>query len=145
MKRIRLVEWLRRERDQRVDGGLYYNTQILFAYNSNHMEGSTLSPEQTAQLYSTGALPPDGSDDQIRADDVVETRNHFHAFNWILDHVDDPVNRTMVCTLHAILKRGTSQELDPDRNVGGYKVVPNVISEILGVRPRINPHPPVSH
>ncbi|TPF86469.1 cell division protein Fic [Bifidobacterium sp. UTCIF-37] len=133
MKRIRLVEWLRRERDQRVDGGLYYNTQILFAYNSNHMEGSTLSPEQTAQLYSTGALLPDGSDDQIRADDVVETRNHFHAFNWILDHVDDPVDRTMVCTLHAILKRGTSQELDLDRNVGGYKVVPNVISEILGV------------
>ncbi|KAA8816734.1 cell filamentation protein Fic [Bifidobacterium rousetti] len=133
MDRVRLVDWLKRERDQRVGGGLYYNTQILFAYNSNHMEGSTLSPEQTAQLYDTGALLPDNAIDQIRADDVIETRNHFLTFNWILDHVDEPVDRTMVCTLHAMLKRGTGQELDPDRNVGGYKVLPNVISQMLGV------------
>ena len=133
MDKMRLVDWLRRERDQRVGGGLYYNTQILFAYNSNHMEGSTLSPEQTAQLYDTGALLPDNGNDQIRADDVVETRNHFLAFNWILDHADEPVDKTMVCALHAMLKRGTSQELDPDRNVGGYKVLPNVINQVLGV------------
>ncbi|MBT1173154.1 Fic family protein [Bifidobacterium sp. MA2] len=133
MASVRLVDWLRRERDQRTGGGLYYNTQILFAYNSNHMEGSTLSPEQTAQLYDTGALLPNDGSDQIRADDVVETRNHFHALNWILDHADEPVDKTMVCTLHAILKRGTSQELDPDRNVGGYKILPNVINELVGV------------
>ena len=133
MGKVRLVDWLRRERDQRVGGGLYYNTQILFAYNSNHMEGSTLSPEQTSQLYDTGALLPDGADDRIRADDVVETRNHFRAFSWILDHADEPVDKAMVCALHAILKRGTSQELDPDRNVGGYKVLPNVISQVMGV------------
>ncbi|WP_240544298.1 Fic family protein [Bifidobacterium sp. SO4] len=133
VSKVRLVDWLRQERDQHVGGGLYYNTQILFAYNSNHMEGSTLSPEQTAQLYDTGALLPHDSDDEIRADDVVETRNHFRTFNWILDHVDDPIDKDMVCDLHAMLKRGTSQELDPNRNVGGYKVLPNVISEILEV------------
>lgn len=133
MTKTRLVDWLIRERDQRVSGGLYYNTQILFAYNSNHMEGTTLSPEQTAQLYDTGAVLPTNSNDQIRADDVVETRNHFQAFNWILDHADNPLSREMVCTLHAILKRGTSQELDSDRNIGGYKILPNVINELVGV------------
>lgn len=90
MERVRLVDWLKSERDQHVGGGLYYNSQILFAYNSNHMEGSTLSPEQTAQLFNTGALLPDNINDEIRADDVAETTNRFNAFNWALDHVDDP-------------------------------------------------------
>ena len=133
MERVRLVDWLKRERDQHVSGGLYYNSQILFAYNSNHMEGSTLSPEQTAQLFNTGALLPDNINDEIRADDVAETTNHFNAFNWALDHVDDPVNKSLVCSLHGILKRGTSQEFDANRNVGGYKIVPNVISQLEGI------------
>ena len=97
LERVRLVDWLKSERDQHVGGGLYYNSQILFAYNSNHMEGSTLSPEQTAQLFNTGALLPDNINDEIRADDVAETTNHFNAFNWALDHVDDPVNKSLVC------------------------------------------------
>mgnify|MGYP000054975651 CR=1 FL=1 len=95
MERVRLVDWLKSERDQHVGGGLYYNSQILFAYNSNHMEGSTLSPEQTAQLFNTGALLPDNINDEIRADDVAETTNHFNAFNWALDHVDDPVTKAL--------------------------------------------------
>lgn len=123
MERVRLVDWLKSERDQHVGGGLYYNSQILFAYNSNHMEGSTLSPEQTAQLFNTDALLPDNINDEIRADDVAETTNHFNAFNWVLDHVDDPVNKSLVCSLHGILKRGTSQEFDANRNVGGYKMI----------------------
>ncbi|RSX56595.1 Fic family protein [Bifidobacterium samirii] len=127
-----LAEWLKRERDQKVTHGLYHNTQLVFAYNSNHMEGSTLTAEQTAQLYDTGELLPDG-DDIIRADDVIETTNHFRAFDWMLDHVDDPVDKTFVCTLHAMLKRGTRQETDPDRNVGGWKILPNVINAIQGV------------
>lgn len=116
MERVRLVDWLKSERDQHVGGGLYYNSQILFAYNSNHMEGSTLSPEQTAQLFNTDALLPDNINDEIRADDVAETTNHFNAFNWALDHVDDPVNKSLVCSLHGILKRGTRQEFDANRN-----------------------------
>lgn len=127
---MRLSEWLTAERDDRVSGGLYHTTQLEFAYNSNHMEGSTLTPEQTAQLWDNGTLLPEGAGDVIRADDVIETVNHFRAFDWMLDHVDDPVDRTLVCTLHAILKRGTRQETDPDRNTGGWKVLPNVIGGI---------------
>lgn len=126
----RLVDWLVRERSERVSHGLYYNTQIAMGYNSNHMEGSTLTPEQTAQLFTTGSVLADGPDDIIRADDVIEMGNHFRMFDWMLDHVDDPVDKTMVCTMQSILKRGTSQESNPDRNIGGYKILPNVISEI---------------
>ena len=128
-----LAEWLTRERDQKVTHGLYHNTQLVFAYNSNHMEGSTLTAEQTAQLYDTGELLSDSGDHIIRADDVIETTNHFRTFDWMLDHVDDPVDKTFVCTLHAMLKRGTRQETDPDRNVGGWKTLPNVINAIQGV------------
>lgn len=128
--RTRIVDWLRRERDQHISGGLYHTTQLVFAWNSSHMEGSTLTPDQTAQLYDTGALLATGPDDQIKADDVIETTNHFRAFNWMLDHVDDPVDKTLLCHMHAILKHGTSQEADPDRNVGGWKTLPNVIDPI---------------
>ncbi|OZG62879.1 cell filamentation protein Fic [Bifidobacterium hapali] len=130
---MKLDEWLRHERDQKLSHGLYYNMQLAFAYNSNHMEGSTLTPEQTAQLYDTGELLPQNGNDLIRADDVIETTNHFRAFDWMLDHVDDPVDKRFVCTLHAILKRGTRQETDPDRNVGGWKILPNVINAIQGI------------
>ncbi|MFT8704088.1 Fic family protein [Bifidobacterium aquikefiricola] len=133
MDEVRLVDWLRAERDQRVDHGLYYNTQIMFAWNSNHMEGSTLSPEQTAQLFTTGAVLPSNVDDEIRADDVVETTNHFRVFDWLLDHVDDLVDDALLFSLHGLLKRGTSQERDPNRNVGGYKRLPNVISQLEGI------------
>ena len=131
--RKRLVDWLRAERDQKVSHGLYQNTQLVFAYNSNHMEGSTLSPEQTAQLFDTGALLPENADDEIRLDDATETVNHFRAFDRILDLADEPVDKAMVCELHAILKHGTSQETDPSRNVGGWKTLPNVISPIEGI------------
>jgi hypothetical protein len=133
MGEVRLVDWLRLERDQRVDHGLYYNTQVMFAWNSNHMEGSTLSAEQTAQLFDTGAVLPSGIDDEIRADDVAETTNHFRVFDWMLDHVDDAVDDELLFSLHGLLKRGTSQERDPDRNVGGYKLLPNVISQLEGI------------
>ena len=131
--RKRLVDWLRAERDQKVSHGLYQNTQLVFAYNSNHMEGSTLSPEQTAQLIDTVALLPENADDEIRLDDATETVNHLRAYDRILDLADEPVDKAMVCELHAILKHGTSQETDPSRNVGGWKTLPNVISPIEGI------------
>mgnify|MGYP002241690605 CR=1 FL=1 len=107
--RTRLVDRLRYERDARIDHALFYWTQVFMAYNSNHMEGSTLTPEQTRQIYDTGRLLAD-ADEQIRLDDAIETRNHFTAFNYVIDHADDPVDAGYVCRLHALLKRGTSQD-----------------------------------
>ena len=122
----RIVERLIRERDTRYGDGIYTTTQIQFAWNSNHMEGSTLTAKQTAQLFATGTYTSDGSE-QVNPDDALETRNHFAAFRWILDHADEPVDRDMVCHLHAILKQGTRQVSDSLFNVGGYKTRPNFI------------------
>lgn len=128
----RLVDRLIEERDQHIDHALFYWTQILMAYNSNHMEGSTLTAEQTSQIFeSDSLLAADG--EQIRVDDVIETRNHFVAFNYMLDHVDDPVNEEFVCHLHWLLKKGTSQESDSRYHIGAYKNRENEISQILGL------------
>ena len=127
--RTRLVDRLRYERDARIDHALFYWTQVFMAYNSNHMEGSTLTPEQTRQIYDTGRLLAD-ADEQIRLDDAIETRNHFTAFNYVIDHADDPVDAGYVCRLHALLKRGTSQDGDPGFNVGGYKTRDNAIVQL---------------
>ncbi|MFR2313735.1 MAG: hypothetical protein ACLS6O_02420 [Bifidobacterium sp.] len=72
----RIVERLIRERDTRYGDGIYTTTQIQFAWNSNHMEGSTLTAKQTAQLFATGTYTTDGSE-QVNPDDALETRNHL--------------------------------------------------------------------
>lgn len=126
----RIVERLIGERDAGYSNGIYTATQIWFAWNSNHMEGSTLTPEQTAQIFATGTFAVDGTE-RVRVDDAVETRNHFTAFRWILDHADEPVDKDVVCHLHAILKNGTRQADDPTYNVGGYKTKPNIIGNMI--------------
>ncbi len=126
----RIVERLIRERDAGYSNGIYAATQIWFAWNSNHMEGSTLTPEQTAQIFATGTFSVDGTQ-RVRVDDAIETRNHFTAFRWILDHADEPVDKDLVCHLHAILKNGTRQADDPIYNVGGYKTEPNIIGNMV--------------
>lgn len=78
--RTRLVDRLRYERDARIDHALFYWTQVFMAYNSNHMEGSTLTPEQTRQIYDTGRLLAD-ADEQIRLDDAIETVQTGRCFS----------------------------------------------------------------
>lgn len=126
----RIVDRLVSERDTGYSNGIYVPTQIQFAWNSNHMEGSTLTARQTAQLFATGTYTAGSEGETIRPDDAIETRNHFTAFRWILDHVDDPVDRDMVCHVHAILKGGTAQAADPSLSVGDYKRRPNVIGAL---------------
>lgn len=126
----RILHRLTRERDARYSGGIYVPTQLRFAWNSNHMEGSALTPRQTAQIFATGTFTADGAE-RIRVDDPIETRNHFTAFRWMLDHADEPVDKDLVCHLHAILKNGTRQAGDPLYNVGGYKTEPNVIGHAV--------------
>lgn len=93
------------------------------------MEGSTLTLKQTAQIFNTGTFTMDGTE-RVSIDDAIETRNHFIAFRWILDHADEPVDKDLVCHLHAILKNGTRQADEPVYNVGGYKTEPNIIGDM---------------
>ena len=130
--RTRLVDRLRYERDARIDHALFYWTQVFMAYNSNHMEGFDADARADASDLRHRASSR-RRDEQIRLDDAIETRNHFTAFNYVIDHADDPVDAGYVCRLHALLKRGTSQDGDPGFNVGGYKTRDNAIVQRMGV------------
>ena len=97
---MRLVDWLTYERGQYRDHGLYYNTQVLFAYHANRMAGSTLTPAQISLLFVTGSLRPGDLDADAPAADVTAAVNHFRAFDWLLGHVDDPLDAGLIGTLH---------------------------------------------
>lgn len=115
---IKLVSELIQQRDAQTPGSLYYWTQILFSYNSNHLEGTQLTQDQTQQLFETGRLTTATS---IKFDDALETANHFRAFDQVLNTIDDPLSKQYILDLHQILKGGTSQDWDPRYNVGGFK------------------------
>lgn len=102
---MNLLAELKAERDSKYKGGLYHRTQILFAYNSNHIEGSRLTEEQTRFIFETKSFFPEG-EEPIRVDDVVETTNHFRLFDYMLDHAEEPLTEAMVKEYHRILKPG---------------------------------------
>ncbi len=121
-----LLERLREEKDLKVSGGIYHRLQIDFAYNSNRIEGSRLSEEQTRYIYETHSVGLDG-DEFIQLDDILETLNHFEAFDKMLDSVEVPLTEEWFKNCHAILEKGTSQSKLDHYRVGDYKIIPNVI------------------
>lgn len=124
-----LITRLLYERSGKVHGGIYDITQKRFAYNSNKIEGSRLTEEQTSFIYDTKTIANiDG--DGIKIDDLVETTNHFKCFNFILDTVNEPLTEDYIKKLHSILKSGTSSEYNPVAPVGRYKVLQNEVGQI---------------
>lgn len=105
---------------------LYHFSQVNFAYNSNKIEGSKLTEEQTEAIFDTHSFIPK-TDDLIKLDDLLEVKNHFKLFDYMLDMVDEEITLEMIIKMHSILKRGTSDEDNPLYNVGGFKKVPNII------------------
>ena len=97
------IEWTRRDRS-----GIYGLTQRLLAYNSNKIEGSTLTEEQTASLFDTGTLPK--SDDYYRAKDVEEMNGHFLMFNKMLETIDQPLSQELIKQFHYELKSGVFED-----------------------------------
>lgn len=108
-------------------GGLYHWSQVSFAYNSNRIEGSRLSEDQTEQIFETNTIFAEGNNSPIRFDDMLETKNHFRLFDYMLKNVEEPLSKEMMIQMNYILKKGTSYEDDPRYNVGGFKVRPNII------------------
>lgn len=115
-----------REKENRVKGGLYHKIQIELAFNSNHIEGSQLTQDQTRYIYETNTI---GFEDNptIKVDDIIETTNHFTAFDFLLDSIQDDLNETWIKEIHAILKRGTSDSRKSWFQVGDYKLYPNEV------------------
>lgn len=121
------------QRENKVSASLYYWLQIIFSFNSNRIEGSTLSEKQTQQVFDTGTIFAD-ENGLIVVDDVLETSNHFRMFDYVLDTIDVYLTSEYLFKLHTMLKRGTKSELDSKMNVGGFKQFPNQIGSIEAVQ-----------
>lgn len=122
------IEWKRRDRS-----GIYGLTQRLFAYNSNKIEGSTLTEEQTASLFDTGTLPK--SDDYYRAKDVEEMNGHFLMFNKMLETIDQPLSQELIKQFHYELKSGVFEDRANGYAIGDYKKRPNIVGMYETVLP----------
>lgn len=121
-----LLEVLIDEKNSNYKGGIYHETQILLTYNSNHIEGSTLSEDQTRYIFETSTILFE-KEQGILVDDVIETINHFNCIKFILDHVYDELNEDLIKELHKILKTGTKDAGLTWFNVGEYKLRSNVV------------------
>ncbi len=119
-----LLEILKAEKAAKTSGGIYHKVQIELTYNSNHMEGSRLTLDQTRCIYETNTIR---AGDNVNVDDVVETANHFRCINLVIDHADDKLSEKLIKELHLVLKNGTSDSRKDWFAVGGYKRLPNEV------------------
>ena len=125
MKVSPLLKRLLEEKDGRVSGGIYHRTQIDLTYNSNHIEGSRLTHEQTRYIFETNTIGI--TNDAINVDDIVETTNHFRCIDLIIDRAEERLSESFIKELHRILKTGTSDSRKEWFNVGDYKKLPNEV------------------
>lgn len=108
-----------------MKGGIYHRVQIDLTYNSNHIEGSMLTHNQTRYIFETNTIGV--SDSPVNVDDIVETTNHFRAIDYIIDNTDGKLTEKLIKELHRILKTGTSDERKSWFCVGDYKKLPNEV------------------
>ena len=120
-----LLKRLNEEKDGRVSGGIYHRTQIDLTYNSNHIEGSRLTHDQTQYIFETNTIGL--TDNAVNVDDIVETTNHFRCIDLIIDRAQERLSESMVKELHKILKTGTSDSRKEWFIVGDYKKLPNEV------------------
>lgn len=125
VKHSPLLVALREQTESKMRGGIYHRTQIDLTYNSNHIEGSRLSKEQTRYIYETNTIGV--TDEAVSVDDIIETTNHFRCIDFIIEHAEEPLTEEMIKRLHAILKAGTSDADRPWFAVGEYKRLPNEV------------------
>ena len=120
-----LLSRLALEKENGITGGIYHKVQIELTYNSNHMEGSRLSHEQTRYIFETNTIDaPDGS---VNVDDILETLNHFRCIDMIIDRAKRPLTETMIKQIHLLLKSGTADSRKSWFAVGEYKKLANEV------------------
>jgi len=120
-----LLNILKEQKDMKLSGGIYHKTQIELTYNSNHIEGSTLSHDQTRYIFETNTIGAEK--EAINVDDVVETVNHFKCVDYIIENAKKTLSESMIKDLHFILKNGTGDSRKNWFNVGDYKQIPNEV------------------
>lgn len=128
-----LLQRMRQEKEAHLKGGIYHRTQIDLTYNSNHIEGSRLTKEQTRFIFETNTLGITSED--IRIDDIMETVNHFRCIDYIIDHATDQITEIHIKQLHKILKTNTSDSQKSWFAVGDYKRLANEVGGEETARP----------
>ena len=120
----KILQVLREEKYAKISGGLYHETQVRLTYNSNRIEGSKLSEDQTRLIFETNTI---GAEEGVPVDDIIETANHFRAIDYIIDCAEEPLTEDIIKELHKILKNGTKDSHLSWFNVGEYKARANVV------------------
>ncbi len=128
-----LLKRLREEKESQLKGGIYHRTQIDLTYNSNHIEGSRLTNEQTRYIFETNTLS--ATSEETSVDDIIETINHFRCIDYVIDHATDKITEAHIKQLHAILKTNTSDSRKSWFAVGDYKRLANEMGNEQTVPP----------
>ena len=122
---LTLLDILRDQKEGKYSGGIYHRTQIDLTYNSNHMEGSRLTRNQTRYIFETNTVGVEN--EVLNVDDVIETVNHFRCIDLVIDHADDILSEKFIKKLHLTLKNGTSDSRKDWFAVGDYRKIPNEV------------------
>ena len=126
ISKINVLDILREQKEMKLKGNLYHRTQVSFAYNTNHIEGSTLTEDQTRYIFEKNTILFEG-DTIAKVDDILETANHFKLVDYMLDVADKKLTEKLIKEFHKILKDGTSDSRVEWFNVGEYKQRANTI------------------
>ena len=119
-----ILQLLREEKESRLSGGLYHELQIRMTYNSNHIEGSQLSEEQTRLIFETSTID---TQDGVPVDDILETVHHFRAIDYVIEHAEDLLSEEIIKQIHYILKHDTKDSTLSWFSVGDYKKRANMV------------------
>ncbi|MBQ3510155.1 MAG: Fic family protein [Peptococcaceae bacterium] len=128
-----LLDILVKEKKARYSGGIYHKTQIDLTYNSNHIEGSRLTHDQTRHIFETNTIGIEQG--TVNVDDIIETANHFRCIDYIIDNARSALSEKMIKELHLLLKSGTSDSKMDWFAVGNYKRMPNEVGGLPTAMP----------
>ncbi|MBR0123055.1 MAG: Fic family protein [Bacteroidales bacterium] len=129
-----LLAALREQKEAQLKGGIYHRVQIDLTYNSNHIEGSRLTKEQTRYIFETNTLGI--TSENTRIDDILETINHFRCIDYVIDHATDKITESHIKQLHLILKTNTSDSRKAWFAIGDYKRLANSVGEEETTQPQ---------
>ena len=128
-----LLTRLRMEKESGITGGIYHKVQIELTYNSNHIEGSRLTHDETRYIFETNTIGV--KDESVNVDDIVETVNHFRCIDFVIEQANYALSETFIKQLHLLLKSGTSDSRKPWFAVGDYKRLANEVGGIETTAP----------
>ena len=130
---VTLLDVLKAEKAAKLSGGIYHKIQIELTYNSNHIEGSRLTHDQTRDIFETNTIGLEGT--AVKVDDIVETANHFKCIDLVIENAKRPITGAFIKGLHRTLKSGTTDARQEWFAVGDYKRRPNTVGDLETTQP----------